>query len=257
MKLSWGAASHAGRVRRTNQDATLAGPTVFAVADGMGGHAAGDVASALAVGVLAGLGDEAELTPTEVVEALAEANRRIAAQAQEGNTSGMGTTVAGVAVVTDGEGAQLMVFNVGDSRVYRQRNGELVQLSLDHSVIAELLRDGQITAEEALTHPERHTITRALGLETQLETDWHLEPIVEGDRFLICTDGLFNEVDTPALADELSSGRGAAASAQQLVEASLAHGARDNVSAVVVDVVAPPEPIGVGADASEETVPRG
>ncbi|HEX2073738.1 MAG TPA: protein phosphatase 2C domain-containing protein, partial [Geodermatophilus sp.] len=186
-----GAATATGQ-REDNQDRFLAEPPVFAVADGMGGHAGGAAAAEAAVGALLSLAG-AETTTVERI--------RLALQRADGEirgfrgpeTAGAGTTVAGVALVDDGVGPQWVVFYVGDSRVYRWSGGLLERLSTDHSVVQELIDAGHVSEAGAASHPQRHIITRALGVGGSNEPDVTLLPVVPGDRFLACSDGLTNE----------------------------------------------------------------
>lgn len=234
----WGVISHAGIVRAVNQDSVIAGPRLFVVADGMGGHASGDVASAIAVARLAELDASDDLAASAVLDVVAAVNAEILDQAFAGSgREGMGTTLAGIAFVDGEVGARLMAFNVGDSRIYRWTTNGLSQVSADHSVVAELVRSGRLDPAAAATHPERHVITRALGSHEVPDIDhWLLEPEV-GERFLICSDGLTNEVTDAAIEELLGSGEPPQAVADALLVATLSSGARDNVSAIVVDVV--------------------
>lgn len=240
--LRWGAATHAGIVRPVNQDAVLAGPTIFAVADGMGGHAAGDVASSLAIATLAHAVGDAEFLPASaVVSAVREANDLIIAEAyRDGAVAGMGTTLALVAALGDDRLAGLLVLNIGDSRIYRfgSDDSSLVQLSVDHSVVAELVAAGDIDEAAAATHPDRNAITRALGIDDEVDLDmWQFDPVM-GDRFVVCSDGLVREVSDEAIAHRLAAGDPATVVAERLLEDALAAGASDNVSVVVLDLVA-------------------
>jgi len=240
-----GTATSTGRVRRVNEDSYLATPPIFAVADGMGGHGSGDLASALAVQVLARCADLYPLSPEAVLAALDDANRVII-ERDPGNR--MGTTVTGLACL--GAGADhLMVFNVGDSRVYRLAAGRLEQLTVDHSEVQELLLDGVITREQARTHPRRNIVTRALGSDPMLHADHWLLPAVGGDRFLLCSDGLIGELPDEAILPLLAAGTPTQA-AQALVTAANDAGGLDNITVVIVDV----ESDDNGAD--ETTLPR-
>lgn len=231
-----GAATSVGRVRRVNEDSFLAIPPLYAVADGMGGHGSGDLASSLAVQVL---GRAAELRPlfTEaVLSALEEANRAIIARS---DADRMGTTITGLAGLETPRGDHLMVFNVGDSRVYRLARDHVEQLTVDHSEVQELVLAGVITREQARTHPRRNIVTRALGSDPVLLADHQLLPVVPGDRFLICSDGLFGELPEALILPLLTVGPPQHA-AQALVAAANDAGGRDNVTAIVVDIDASP-----------------
>ena len=236
IEVRWGSASHQGRVRERNEDALLAGPDVFAVADGMGGHAGGDVASAIAVAGLADLRDLASTDePAELLGgALALVNAEIRRRATaESPLAGMGTTIAGIARIA---GPRVLVFNVGDSRTYRLRGGRLQQLTEDHSVVADLIRAGELTVEEARRHPDRNTVTRALGAADVVVPTVRTEDARTGDCFLVASDGLFDELPETQIGDLLSTAGPVEQRARALVDAALARGARDNVSVIVVVV---------------------
>lgn len=233
IEVRWGAATHQGHVRETNQDALLAGPTVFAVADGMGGHAGGERASALAIASLSRLSRPIGGVD-QVADALEAANEAIlAAGRDDADIAGLGTTIAGV-VVRDRD---VVAFNLGDSRVYRVRQGACEQLSTDHSLVAELVRDGELTAADARRDRRRNVVTRALGIDSAVDMDHRVVDAVEGERFLVCSDGLSNELDDDALV-ELSSGEGSLDElARSLVDGALEAGGRDNVTAVLMEIV--------------------
>jgi PPM family protein phosphatase len=241
--LAAGACTNAGRVRSQNQDRYLViENSLFIVADGMGGHVGGEVAAQITVDALATLAAEPEplLAVDSVLRKVETANKSILQRSEtEPDLRGMGTTVTGIAVVEgdDTAPALLLVVNVGDSRTYWLRNGELEQLSDDHSVVGELIREGKITATEARTHKSRSVLTRALGVEYNVECDvLEIVPIV-GDRFLICSDGLPNELADPTIAAILRQLRDPQEAANELVREAVDHGGRDNVTVVVVDVV--------------------
>lgn len=234
MRTTWGSATDRGRVRSVNEDALLAYPPVFLVADGMGGHAAGDVASGLVVEEFAQLAGRSSATPDEVHACFRRTAVRLRATVFGGRTAG--TTVAGVAIAAYDGGAYWLVFNIGDSRVYRLTHGELEQISVDHSVVQELVDRGELAPELVRTHPERHVITRAVGTRGEPEPDYWLIPAAPTDRLLICSDGLTSELDDGAMRDVLAAVADPQEAAQQLIAAALAAGGRDNVSVVVVDV---------------------
>lgn len=245
--VRWGSATHQGRVREHNEDAVLAGPDVFAVADGMGGHAGGEVASAIAVAGLAALRDlPGSSDPAAVlVDALRAANDEIRRRARlDGAVAGMGTTVAGIARI---EGSRVLVFHLGDTRVYRLRAGRLLQLTEDHSVVGELTRAGELTEEEARQHPHRNVVTRALGVEDDIDPAVETIDVRVGDCFLVASDGLFNELPDAQMGDLLSTPGTVERRARDLLDAALFRGARDNVSVVVVAVA------GTSADDSLDT----
>ena len=237
VSLAWGAATDIGR-RAENQDSSLAQPPVFAVADGMGGHAEGAQASAALVEWLGRVAGEGPLTAEGVREAVRSADAHIREVARAaGNRQGMGTTVAGLTAI-DAEGeAAWAVFHMGDSRAYRLGEGRLERISVDHSVVQELVDSGMISEADALAHPQRHLITRALGVGPPSDPDVTLLPVRAGDRFLLCSDGLTGELPDEEIARFLGDGDDAQAVAADLVAAAVAHGASDNVTAVVVFVL--------------------
>lgn len=234
MRTLWGSATDRGRVRAINEDALLAYPPVFLVADGMGGHAAGDLASRLAVEEFAQLAGRAAADPDEVHECFRRTALRLRDAVAAGRTAG--TTVAGAAIAAYDGSAYWLVFNIGDSRVYRLAGGVLEQISVDHSVVQDLLDRGEISAEQAEDHPHRHVITRAVQSRAEPAPDYWLIPASPVDRLLICTDGLTMEVPDAELRTILGSVTDPQDAAEQLVGAALASGAQDNVSVVVVDV---------------------
>ncbi len=233
-----GAASDVGQIRSNNQDSQLIaeGSSVFAVADGMGGHQGGEVASAIAVETLEAV--ISEPTVESVVEAVKEANRRIFSRAADSDElRGMGTTLVAIALVDQGsDDEEIAWVNVGDSRVYLLRDGELVQLSQDHSLVEDLRRGGQLSEEEAAVHPQRNILTRALGIDEAVQVDTASVMPFTGDRFLLCSDGLFNEVDRDAIVATLASVEDPGESASELVRLANQGGGRDNITCVVVDV---------------------
>lgn len=223
-----------GRVRQLNEDSIVCEAPLFAVADGMGGHAAGEVASGLVAEVLIALALHGQHTADGVREALALANARIREEAaSRGASGGMGTTVVGVMLSGDAP----LAFNIGDSRLYRFRDGRLEQLSTDHSMVQELVDAGTITAEEARAHPDRNVVTRAVGVDAEIDADvWELD-LRAGDRVVVCSDGLVGEVTDEGIAAILADQSGSSGAAEELVMAALAAGGRDNVSVVVIDVI--------------------
>lgn len=238
MRTSWGSATDRGRVRPLNEDALLAYPPVFLVADGMGGHEAGDVASRLVVAEFSQLSGRGAASVEDVHACFHRTAVRLAETLGDGRVAG--TTVAGVAVAELDGGAYWLVFNIGDSRVYRLATGELEQISVDHSVVQELVDAGDLSAAEAAAHPERHVITRAVGSGLAPEPDYWLIPAGPTDRLLICSDGLTSEVTDADLRGILLEQDDPQAAAQELVRAALAAGGKDNVTAVVVDVARAP-----------------
>ncbi len=238
-ELRWGAATDKGRVRTANEDSLVAVAHVFAVADGMGGHAAGEVASAVALDALQAALTGQPVTLATVTEAVRAANEAVFRRSlTEPSARGMGTTLTLIApAVGDDERDHLVVANVGDSRAYLFADGQLRQLTRDHSYVEEMLAAGQITAAEARNHPHRHVVTRALGVEPAVAVDTWLVTPEPGDRYLICSDGLINEVADDQIARLFLEHSDPQAAAQELVATANAAGGRDNISVVVVDVV--------------------
>ena len=245
--LRWGATTDVGRVRTSNEDAYVAKPGLFVVADGMGGHLAGEVASELAVATLdqrLGSATPSEATVDALSSAVQQANDAIFNESQSDATRlGMGTTVTAIVVIRsadqDDDAAELFaIANVGDSRAYAFRGDRLVQLSVDHSYVQELVASGQIEPEEARTHPNRNIVTKALGIELGVEPDVWTLPIVAGDRLLLCSDGLVDEVADAAIASIMRTVDEPQDAAEELVAAANVNGGRDNVTVVVIDVIA-------------------
>ncbi len=230
VELTWGAATAVGQ-REDNQDRFLTSPPVFAVADGMGGHAGGAAAAEAVVEALGSLTGVETTTVERIRRALQRADGEIRAF-RGPDKAGAGTTVAGVALVDEGGGPEWAVFHVGDSRVYRLHEGRLELVTKDHSVVQELIDAGYISDESAGTHPQRHIITRALGVGPRPEADVILLPVVAGERFLACTDGLTGELSDEQIAARLATDEPDAVVGTLIAEAESV-GARDNVTAVV------------------------
>lgn len=252
INVVWGAASDPGQVRELNEDSYLAELPVFVVADGMGGHAAGEVASGLAIDEFRPLVRAANLTADDVSAALARANDAILTQAGTGgDRAGMGTTVTGLVMVQAGGAMHWMVFNVGDSRVYRFTHGQLDQVSVDHSEVEELVAAGRISREQARVHQRRNIVTRSLGTEPPPVPDSWLLPPVAGERYLVCSDGLPTELDDGEISMYMGAEWDPATAARRLVARAVALGGRDNVTVLVVDVLGEDE-----TDVDEDTTPR-
>jgi len=254
-----GYASDVGRLRRVNQDSLLATKAFFAVADGMGGHAAGEVASRLAVARLRRLAERSQFNPDDVRAELITANDDILASAeQHPEHRGMGTTVAGLGVVRIAGADHWVVFNVGDSRVYRLVDGAMVQVTVDHTEVAEMVAAGELTADDAQFHPRRHIVTRALGSDPAPEPDVWVFPPTSGERFLVCSDGLLLEIREPEIIELLSTEPAPQRAADELVRRAKAYGGRDDVSVIVVDYVAEfgTSTTAPGATGIDDTLPR-
>jgi serine/threonine protein phosphatase PrpC len=254
VELRAGAATHVGRLRTINQDAYVLLPdrALFVVADGMGGHQGGEVAARLAIETLDVAYQDA--TADSLTEAILVANHRIRNEGDaDPNLRGMGTTVVALALVpeeadpdasgsdddegTDDRPQHLLIANVGDSRAYLQRDDGLVQLTEDHSVVADLVREGRISEQEAEVHPQRNVVTRVLGVYDTIDVDlWPIDPVA-GDRFLLCSDGLFNEVGADQISSVLRRLDDPTEAAAELVRLANEGGGRDNITVVIVDVV--------------------
>ena len=228
-----GAATDVGLVRQLNEDAYAVLTDLVVVADGMGGHAAGDVASRLTVEVLESW-TTGERSVDSLRAAVQRANESVLGHVRDHpEAEGMGTTVAGLAVI-DGPSPHWAAFNVGDSRVYRF-DEVLDQLTVDHSEVEELVASGHLTRAEAAVHPSRHIITRAIGEPTCPEVDVVLFPVGTGRRFLLCSDGLTTMVDDDHIAAILAARRSPQESAELLVRRAVELGGYDNVTVIVVD----------------------
>lgn len=235
-----------GRRRTRNEDALVVRPPLFAVADGMGGARAGEIAARLAAEALASA--RADVAGEDGVAALIEeANRRIWERSlADPATEGMGTTVT--AALVDAAGGTVSFGHVGDSRAYRLRDGALEQLSTDHSLVAELVESGVLTPEEAERHPQRSAITRALGTDPAVEVAGFTVDAQPGDLFLLCSDGLSAMLGDDAIAEAIeSAGRDPRAAGEALVAAANARGGEDNITVVLFELVegdpeSPPPP---------------
>ncbi len=229
----WGAtASHVGNVREVNQDRVYFRGSVAALADGMGGHQGGERAAELAIGEFRIV--RAQLSQAELVDVVEEANRQVHYQAADPNLRGMGTTMVALALHQNGA---MTVANVGDSRTYWLRGDYLAQVTEDHSFVEDLVRQGRLSPEEATVHPQRNILTRALGIADEVLVDrFDLEPKI-GDRFLLCSDGLFNEVSIEDITQILLDNPEPGHAADALLAAALATPCRDNVTVAVVNVV--------------------
>jgi protein phosphatase len=219
-----------GRQRSANEDSLVIAPPFFAVADGMGGAKAGEVASAAAVEVFEGEAESSEAAESQLARIVREANRRIHALAvSDESFRGMGTTLTAAKITGD----RVSLAHVGDSRAYLLRNGELEQLTRDHSLVAELERSGQITPEAAEHHPQRSIITRALGPEPDVEVDTYTIAGRDGDLFMICSDGLTSMISDEEVSSILRSADKLDDGAEALVRAANQSGGRDNITVVL------------------------
>lgn len=257
-----GSQTDRGLRRELNEDSFLAVDPIFAVADGMGGHEAGEVASRECIETLsetpALAAGRRDASAADVQAALLRADSRI----RELTNARAGTTATGVVLVEEAGNPYWLVFNVGDSRTYRLSKGTFEQVSVDHSEVQELVDAGQISGAEALVHPRRHVVTRALGTGDDIEADYWLIPVEDGDRYLICSDGLTGELSDEQIFRTLSTLAHPQEASDSLVQAALRSGGRDNVTVIVVDatdvlqeadlLTTAPRP-----DTETDTLPRG
>ncbi|GAA4518250.1 protein phosphatase 2C domain-containing protein [Brachybacterium paraconglomeratum] len=230
------AATHVGHVRATNEDSILNVSPIYMVADGMGGHNAGEVASAIAVEEFEKLTIQENVTVEQLGEALRSAATRIGELGGE-STLGAGTTVAVVATMVLDDVGYWVVLNLGDSRVYRLSGDIFEQVSVDHSVVQELMDRGELTPAQAKIHPYRHMVTRALGAGPESDPDYWLIPAEVGDRMLICSDGLTGEVDDAGIEQLLRRPTDVRTLSHELVGRALDAGGHDNISVVLVEAV--------------------
>ena len=237
MKLKWGASTDVGMVRQQNEDSYLAEENLYVVADGMGGHNAGEVASALAVTTLKAGARTGIDSVERFRELVQQANTAIyTASLDDSTQSGMGTTLTALSIVA-GEEPRVLVANVGDARTYMWRNNALTRLSVDHSYVQELVNEGIITPEEARVHPRRNIVTRALGIDRSVVVDVFSHLVRTGDRIVLCSDGLVDEVSDADIAVVLGQHSDPQDTAEALVMVANTAGGRDNTTVIVIDVL--------------------
>lgn len=235
--LVWAGVTHAGHTRPTNQDAYLTAPPVFAVADGLGGHTGGEVASALAMRAFESLRGVSGVDADDVARVAAGASADMAADVRDHpDRTGMATTLSALVVSGLPHRPHVLVVNVGDSRVYRLREGHLVQLTVDHSEVQDLVTRGYLAPEAAAQYPRRHVVTRVLTDVPDRSPDVRPLAVQAGDRYLLCTDGLHGSVSAGMLGRVLSAGSDLESSVAALLGSALAAGGHDNITAVVLDV---------------------
>lgn len=246
------AVTSVGVRRDHNEDAYLEASPLFLVADGMGGYEAGEVASAAAIGAFGPLVGEKSVAIEQVREAYKLAGENVMAVGSGGRHSA-GTTLSGVAISENQGAGYWLVLNVGDSRTYRFAGGSLEQISVDHSLVQELVDAGELEPHQAAAHANRNVVTRALGAGIVSDADFWMLPAARGDRMMICSDGLTGEVPDATIREILAGEADPAAAAQRLVDAANAHGGRDNITVVIVDALA----VARGdEDVDGDTVPR-
>lgn len=237
ISVVFGAATDPGLRRRINEDSHIASAPLFLVADGMGGHQAGEIASATVIEEFSAFAGRPSVGIDDVRAALAAARRRVEAL-PAGAGAGAGTTLSGVVIAdVDGEGYWLAI-NLGDSRTYRLSEGEFEQVSVDHSVVQELIDSGQLDPEAALRDTRRNVITRAIGAGSAGDADYWLLPAEAGDRILVCSDGLSGELERDTIHAILVAETHPQAAATRLVHEAMLRGGRDNITALVVDATA-------------------
>lgn len=248
VELSWFAMTDVGTRRETNQDSYVVTPPIFAVADGMGGHSAGEIASAAVVRRIAELGGKSEISEDDIDSVLSDAVDDIELDAGE-TELGAGTTVTGVVFGTDSE-PTWRVFNIGDSRVYQYFKGAFSQITVDHSVVQHLIDTGAITEEEAEVHPHANVITRAVGFNEAPVPDYTSLALIPGQRILLCSDGLTKELTDIGIQHFLATQPTAEDAARSLVRHAVDNAGRDNVTVIVIDVHAVGDVIDTGSMAS-------
>lgn len=245
VELHHGAATDVGLVREVNEDAYLAAPPVFVVADGMGGHDRGDVASRIVVEEFERLADDGydpAVGPAVIAETLRSCQARIAEYDDEQRANGAhdfqaGTTAVVALLIEQSSEPKWLLANLGDSRIYRFNNDLLEQVSVDHSVVQELMEAGVITEDDAAIHPERHVITRALGGRGSAEADYFVLPLSAAERLILCSDGVSGMIDDQEIGEIMMSSEDPRDAADKVVAAAIRAGGRDNATAVVIDVV--------------------
>ena len=238
LELRHGSRTDVGRIRQNNEDALCVDPAIFAVADGLGGHNAGDIASKIAVATILA-GAKGGIDSPEALGALVQEANRAIHDSSVANPSqrGMGTTVTALAPLG---ASRVMVANVGDSRTSLYRAGDFIRISKDHSLVQDMIDRGDIDPDMGWRHPEGNVLTRALGIEPMVEVDVYVVDVMAKDRFLLCTDGLIDEVSEEDTAEILWRHTDPQECADALVARALENGGSDNVTVVVVDVVSVP-----------------
>ena len=229
--IHFGSRTDVGCQRERNEDSLVVSPPLYVVADGMGGHNAGDVASEVAVNTLAALAPT--IPDVDLLgRAVESANHAVITEAQKAGFEGMGTTMTACVV----QGDKIAIAHVGDSRAYLLHTGKLQQLTRDHSWVADMVEQGKLTPDEARVHPNRSVITRALGSDPMMQPDLYEITASEGDRLLLCSDGLTGMVDDGSIQAMLARIRDPQRCAAALVKEAIANGGSDNITVIVVDI---------------------
>ena len=248
IRATCGAATHVGQVRDGNEDNFVTIEGLYFVADGMGGHSAGEVASEIAVRILQEVYTDPKVrvsSPGLLADAISTANTAIFMEAMhDSSKTGMGTTLTGLAV-TNASDNQIVVANVGDSRTYLWRHGELRQVTKDHSHVQTLVDRGAITRAEARVHFQRNIVLRAMGIESWVDIDTFPMTVEDGDRFIMCSDGLVDEADDDEIETEIRLSTSVQDLADRLVDLANRNGGRDNITVVVVDFAVSDEAVEV------------
>nr|WP_245325152.1 protein phosphatase 2C domain-containing protein [Microbacterium amylolyticum] len=240
LTLRWAGATDAGRKRENNQDSFLTTPPLFVVADGMGGHVGGEIASQSVVARLHETAETGRISPEEIDRALALAVQDISDH-PDTTDEGTGTTLTGVYLDQTVDTATVVALNIGDSRVYLQRGDQLMQVTTDHSLVQELVQSGRLSEEEAETHPYSNVITRAVGPSEAVSPDYVRIDILPGDRYVICSDGLTKELTDYGILHFLHENSDPADAVVGMMKAALDNGGRDNVTIIVLDILGQPE----------------
>ncbi|GAB2696365.1 protein phosphatase [Microbacterium marinum] len=235
IELRWSDVTHRGRRRENNQDAVLSAFPLFVVADGMGGHIGGEIASSRTIERLSAAVAAGEVSPATIESALEQAVDDIASHT-ETTDDGTGTTVTGVFLDLTGDDPTWVTLNIGDSRVYLFRDGALAQVTTDHSVVQELISAGRLSPEEAENHPYGNVITRAVGPSDGVVPDYVRLEVLDGDRFVICSDGLTKELTDYGILHFLLQHEDPTEAVDAMLEAALENGGRDNVTIIVLNV---------------------
>jgi protein phosphatase len=236
--LSWAAVTDVGRRRDNNQDAVLAEFPLFIIADGMGGHIGGEIASSRTIARMEALTESSRITSRDIEKAIKLAVKDIAGH-PGATDDGTGTTLTGVYLDVAGLVPHWVTLNIGDSRVYLLRDDRLAQVTTDHSVVQELIAAGRLSPEEAESHPYGNVITRAVGPSDHVKPDYVRLEVVEGDRFVVCSDGLTKELTDYGIQHFLGEHADPGDAVDAMLEAALENGGRDNVSIIVLNVGTP------------------
>lgn len=235
LTLEWAATTDVGRRREVNQDAVMVQYPLFVVADGMGGHLGGEIASARTVDRMREVASSDRIAPKSIEKALGRAVKDILDH-PEATDEGTGTTLTGLYLDQQGDEDSWVTLNIGDSRVYVLRQGALVQITTDHSVVQELVTAGRLSPEEAETHPYGNVITRAVGPTEHVAPDYVRLDVVDGDRFVVCSDGLTKELTDYGIQHFLHENQDPQAAVAAMLEAALENGGRDNITIIVLNV---------------------